>query len=81
MLGDTWLIVDTGDTPRWVRKSGGQKLEVHLGVKGFKQRQGDDFYGYNFHEVYAAVAKPMSFETLVALTAHFNWHLLLESIF
>lgn len=54
---------------RWVLKvKRDGTYKARLVVKGFRQR-----YGQDYHEVYAAVAKPITFKVLVALSARFRW--------
>jgi hypothetical protein len=54
---------------KWVFKiKSDGRYKARLVVKGFKQRFGTDFF-----EVYASVAKPMSFKILIALSAKFGW--------
>jgi hypothetical protein len=45
-------------------------LKARLIIQGFRQRKGIDF-----NEVYAAVAKPMSFKLFTAIVARDGWTL------
>jgi hypothetical protein len=56
---------------RWVFKiKQDGTYKSRLVAKGFRQRAGKD---YQIHEVYAAVAKSMSFKVFIALAARFGW--------
>ncbi|KAJ5497613.1 Reverse transcriptase RNA-dependent DNA polymerase [Penicillium fimorum] len=76
----TWRVVDrksnhTGRKPitlRWVfdiKKDDG-RYKARLVARGFNQTAGVDF-----HEVYAVVAKPMSFKVFCAIAAALDWRL------
>lgn len=73
-INGTWKVIEKlkgmKTLPlRWVfRIKHDVSYKARLVCKGFKQR-----YGIDFHEVYAAVAKPMSFKIFVAIAARFGW--------
>ena len=73
-----WIMVKRSDVPsccqvlngKWVYKlktSPEHWYKARWVAKGFNQR-----YGVDYFETFAAVAKPMSYKILLALTAHYN---------
>jgi Reverse transcriptase (RNA-dependent DNA polymerase) len=77
---DTWTLVDLpigkkAISTKWVykiKKNDDKSIQYksRFVARGFEQ-----IYGLNYEETFAAVIKPMSYKTIIALAAIFSWYI------